>query len=51
MIQAQVLKADTRIVLTYRADEHWATIDEDGGVIFPVGRVGVSADCTRTSAK
>ncbi|GHA70160.1 hypothetical protein GCM10010372_81810 [Streptomyces tauricus] len=57
MIHAQVLKAGTRIVLTYRSEEHWATIDEDGGIILtatggtPYGRVdeaGAVARGTKT---
>ncbi|MEW2134216.1 DUF262 domain-containing protein [Streptomyces sp. NPDC005435] len=57
MIQAQVLKAGTRIVLAYRSAEHWATIDEDGGIILaatggtPYGRVdeaGAVARGTKT---
>ncbi|MFJ6540943.1 DUF262 domain-containing protein [Streptomyces sp. NPDC091385] len=57
MIQAQVLKAGTRIVLAYRSTEHWATIDEDGGIILaatggtPYGRVdeaGAVARGTKT---
>ncbi|MFF2852016.1 DUF262 domain-containing protein [Streptomyces sp. NPDC058001] len=57
MIHAQVLKAGTRIVLTYRSTEHWATIDEDGGIILaatggtPYGRAdeaGAVARGTKT---
>ncbi|WP_327321095.1 DUF262 domain-containing protein [Streptomyces sp. NBC_01210] len=57
MIDAQVLIADTRIVLTYRATEHWATIDANGGIILaatggtPYGRVdeaGAVARGTKT---
>ncbi|MEU6241472.1 DUF262 domain-containing protein [Streptomyces sp. NPDC047024] len=57
MINAQVLKAGTRIVLSYRSAEHWATIDEDGGIILtatggtPYGRVdeaGAVARGTKT---
>lgn len=31
---AHVLKPGTRIVLTYRATEHWATIDTNGGIVL-----------------
>lgn len=57
MVEAQVLKAGTRIVLTYRHAEHWATIDADGGIILaatagtPYGRVdeaGAVARGTKT---
>ncbi|MFF4053926.1 DUF262 domain-containing protein [Streptomyces chartreusis] len=57
MIAAHVLKAGTRIVLTYRSTDHWATIDEDGGIILtatggtPYGRVdevGAVARGTKT---
>ncbi|MEV5842431.1 hypothetical protein AB0M32_10725 [Streptomyces sp. NPDC051985] len=57
MIDAQVLMAGTRIVLTYRSTDHWATIDEDGGIILtatggtPYGRAdeaGAVARGTRT---
>ncbi|UNM12269.1 hypothetical protein J4032_12650 [Streptomyces formicae] len=57
MIDAQVLKAGTRIVLTYRSTDHWATIDEDGGIVLtatggtPYGRVdeaGAVARGTKT---
>ncbi|WP_018545939.1 DUF262 domain-containing protein [Streptomyces sp. LaPpAH-108] len=57
MVQAQVLQAGTRIVLTYRSTEHWATIDEHGGIILaatggtPYGRVdeaGAVARGTKT---
>ncbi|MFJ5219996.1 DUF262 domain-containing protein [Streptomyces sp. NPDC088354] len=57
MIDAQVLKAGTRIVLTHRATEHWATIDENGGIVLqatggtPYGRVdeaGAVARGTKT---
>lgn len=45
MLDADVLKAGTQIVLTYRSVDHWAAIDEDGGIILtatggtPYGRV------------
>ncbi|WP_329453202.1 DUF262 domain-containing protein (plasmid) [Streptomyces sp. NBC_01724] len=57
MIDAQILKAGTRIVLAYRATEHWATIDANGGIILtatggtPYGRVdeaGAVARGTKT---
>ncbi|WST42292.1 hypothetical protein OG317_01080 [Streptomyces sp. NBC_01167] len=57
MIDARVLTAGTRIVLTYRATEHWATIDANGGIILvatggtPYGRVdeaGAVARGTKT---
>ncbi|MFE9436569.1 hypothetical protein [Streptomyces sp. NPDC006640] len=57
MVDAQVLKAGTRIVLTYRSTDHWATIDEEGGIILaatggtPYGRAdeaGAVARGTRT---
>jgi len=57
MIEAQVLRAGTRIVLTHRSTEHWATIDEDGGIVLtatggtPYGRVdeaGAVARGTKT---
>lgn len=57
MIDAQVLTAGTRIVLTYRATEHWATIDANGGIILaatggtPYGRAdeaGAVARGTKT---
>ncbi|MEU5314800.1 DUF262 domain-containing protein [Streptomyces sp. NPDC021562] len=57
MIDAQVLTAGTRIVLTYRSTDHWATIDEDGGIILtatggtPYGRAdeaGAIARGTKT---
>ncbi|MFJ3825485.1 DUF262 domain-containing protein [Streptomyces nodosus] len=57
MVDAQVLKAGTRIVLTYRSTEHWATIDANGGIILaatggtPYGRVdeaGAVARGTKT---
>jgi hypothetical protein len=57
MIAAQILTAGTRIVLTYRSTDHWATIDEDGGIILaatggtPYGRVdeaGAVARGTKT---
>lgn len=34
MIEAGVLKAGTAIVLTYRSVDHWATIDEEGGIVL-----------------
>ncbi|MEU6608601.1 hypothetical protein ABZ922_26680 [Streptomyces shenzhenensis] len=57
MIGAQVLKAGTRLVLTYRSTDHWATVDEDGGIILaatggtPYGRAdeaGAVARGTKT---
>lgn len=57
MLDAQVLKAGTQIVLTYRSTEHWATIDENGGIVLaatggtPYGRVdeaGAIARGTKT---
>lgn len=57
MVDAQVLKAGTHIVLTYRATEHWATIDANGGIILtatggtPYGRAdeaGAVARGTKT---
>ncbi|KUJ36176.1 hypothetical protein ADL25_34215 [Streptomyces sp. NRRL F-5122] len=45
MVAAHILTPGTRIVLTYRSTDHWATIDEDGGIILtatggtPYGRV------------
>ncbi|MEV6702217.1 DUF262 domain-containing protein [Streptomyces sp. NPDC051453] len=45
MLDADVLKAGTQIVLTYRSVDHWAAIDEDGGIVLtatggtPYGRV------------
>ncbi|MEJ8673068.1 hypothetical protein WKI71_45660 [Streptomyces sp. MS1.AVA.1] len=57
MIAAQILTPGTRIVLTYRSTDHWATIDEDGGIILaatggtPYGRVdeaGAVARGTKT---
>ncbi|WSQ15091.1 DUF262 domain-containing protein [Streptomyces sp. NBC_01231] len=57
MVAAQVLTPGTRIVLTYRSTDHWATIDEDGGIILtatggtPYGRVdeaGAVARGTKT---
>ncbi|WP_171060358.1 hypothetical protein, partial [Streptomyces montanus] len=57
MVAAQILTAGTRIVLTYRSTDHWATIDEDGGIILtatggtPYGRVdeaGAVARGTKT---
>ncbi|MFJ4790976.1 DUF262 domain-containing protein [Streptomyces sp. NPDC088794] len=57
MIDAQVLEAGTRIVLTYRLTDHWATIDENGGIILtatggtPYGRAdeaGAVARGTKT---
>ncbi|MFE7834780.1 DUF262 domain-containing protein [Streptomyces sp. NPDC057474] len=57
MVAAQILKAGTRIVLTYRSADHWATIDEEGGIILtvtggtPYGRVdeaGAVARGTKT---
>jgi hypothetical protein len=57
MVAAQVLAPGTRIVLTYRSTDHWATIDEDGGIILaatggtPYGRVdeaGAVARGTKT---
>ncbi|MFC8208879.1 MULTISPECIES: DUF262 domain-containing protein [Streptomyces] len=57
MIDAQVLTAGTRIVLTYRSTDHWATIDESGGIILaatggtPYGRAdeaGAVARGTKT---
>ncbi|MBO2451190.1 DUF262 domain-containing protein [Actinomadura barringtoniae] len=34
MLNAGVLEAGARIVLTYKGVEHWATIDQDGGIIL-----------------
>jgi hypothetical protein len=34
MLTAGVLNAGTQIVLTYRGKDHWATIDEDGGIVL-----------------
>ncbi|MEU9348990.1 DUF262 domain-containing protein [Streptomyces sp. NPDC048278] len=57
MVAAQILTAGTRIVLTYRSTDHWATIDEDGGIVLtatggtPYGRVdeaGAVARGTKT---
>ncbi|MEV5477356.1 DUF262 domain-containing protein [Streptomyces sp. NPDC052207] len=57
MLDAQVLKAGTQIVLTYRSTDHWATIDEDAGIVLnatggtPYGRVdeaGAVARGTKT---
>ncbi|MEW1865433.1 DUF262 domain-containing protein [Streptomyces sp. NPDC088194] len=57
MIDAHVLKAGSRIVLTYRRIDHWATIDANGGIILaatggtPYGRVdeaGAVARGTKT---
>ena len=57
MIDAQVLTAGTRIVPTYRATEHWATIDANGGIVLaatggtPYGRAdeaGAVARGTKT---
>jgi hypothetical protein len=57
MVAAQILPAGTRIVLTYRSLDHWATIDEDGGIVLtatggtPYGRVdeaGAVARGTKT---
>ncbi|MEV6758190.1 DUF262 domain-containing protein [Streptomyces sp. NPDC051214] len=57
MIDAGTLKPGTQIVLTYRSTEHWATIDENGGIILnatggtPYGRVdeaGAVARGTKT---
>ncbi|MDX2548910.1 hypothetical protein PV331_44840 [Streptomyces sp. WI04-05B] len=57
MIDAQVLTVGTRIVLTYRSADHWATIDESGGIILtatggtPYGRAdeaGAVARGTKT---
>ncbi|MFD8162680.1 GmrSD restriction endonuclease domain-containing protein [Streptomyces malaysiensis] len=45
MLDARILTAGTRIVLTHRSIDHWATIIEDGGVVLnatggtPYGRV------------
>lgn len=57
MVAAHILTAGTRIVLTYRSTDHWATIDEDGGIVLaatggtPYGRVdeaGAVARGTKT---
>ncbi|MFE2432175.1 DUF262 domain-containing protein [Streptomyces sp. NPDC059373] len=57
MVDAQILTAGTRIVLTYRSTDHWATIDEYGGIILaatggtPYGRAdeaGAVARGTKT---
>ncbi|WP_175430216.1 hypothetical protein [Streptomyces hawaiiensis] len=57
MVAARILTGGTRIVLTYRSTDHWATIDEDGGIILtatggtPYGRVdeaGAVARGTKT---
>ncbi|MFF1475058.1 DUF262 domain-containing protein [Streptomyces mirabilis] len=57
MVDAQVLKAGTRIVLNYRSTDHWATIDANGGIVLavtggtPYGRVdeaGAVARGTKT---
>jgi hypothetical protein len=57
MVAAQILAAGTRIVLTYRSTDHWATINEDGGIVLaatggtPYGRVdeaGAVARGTKT---
>ncbi|MFC9842970.1 DUF262 domain-containing protein [Streptomyces sp. NPDC060223] len=57
MIDAQVLKPGTQIVLTYRSTDHWATIDDNGGIILnatggtPYGRAdeaGAVARGTKT---
>ncbi|WP_328498544.1 DUF262 domain-containing protein [Streptomyces sp. NBC_00414] len=57
MLDAQVLEPGTAIVLTYRSVDHWATIDEDGGIVLkatggtPYGRVdeaGAVARGTKT---
>ncbi|MEU7340230.1 DUF262 domain-containing protein [Streptomyces sp. NPDC007074] len=57
MIDAQILKPGTQIVLTHRATDHWATIDENGGIVLnatggtPYGRVdeaGAVARGTKT---
>jgi len=34
MVETGVLKPGTEIVLTYRSVDHWATIDEDGGIVL-----------------
>ncbi|MEU9455138.1 hypothetical protein [Streptomyces sp. NPDC048277] len=34
MVAARILTAGTRIVLTDRSIDHWATIDEDGGIVL-----------------
>lgn len=45
MLDARILTAGTRIVLTHRSVDHWATINQDGGVVLnatggtPYGRV------------
>ncbi|KAK1186433.1 aminoglycoside phosphotransferase family protein [Streptomyces sp. NBS 14/10] len=45
MLDARILTAGTRIVLTHRSIDHWATINDDGGVVLnatggtPYGRV------------
>ncbi|MGW3157028.1 DUF6083 domain-containing protein [Streptomyces sp. NPDC001089] len=57
MIDAQILKPGTQIVLTHRATDHWATIGENGGIVLnatggtPYGRVdeaGAVARGTKT---
>ncbi|GAA1703555.1 DUF262 domain-containing protein [Streptomyces yatensis] len=45
MLDAHILTAGTRIVLTHRSVDHWATINEEGGIVLnatggtPYGRV------------
>ncbi|MGW7759030.1 hypothetical protein ACWGK6_47475 [Streptomyces violaceusniger] len=34
MLEARILTAGTRIVLTHRSIDHWATITEDGGIVL-----------------
>ncbi|MFF4054100.1 DUF262 domain-containing protein [Streptomyces chartreusis] len=57
MIEAHILTPGTRIVLTYCSTDHWATIEEDGGIVLtatggtPYGRVdeaGAVARGTKT---
>jgi hypothetical protein len=57
MVAARILTAGTRIVLTYRSTDHWATINEDGGIVLtatggtPYGRAdeaGAVARGTKT---
>lgn len=55
MLDARIFTAGTRIVLTYRSIDHWATISEDGGVVLnatggtPYGRVDEAGAVVRAT--